>query len=203
MVTKWGFSSKLGVQYLDDKEKLSGETQNIIDTEVRKLLDESYERSKGLLQTHQKELKLVAEALIEHETLSGSEIADIFKGKPLNLRVRTQKASRELSPMPESKKNSKLLPPTVLTNNNSTFTQSTTPPSSTNPNTNTATTTTPTATPPQVKTATTVPNENITPNTTTSTTTTTKASSSTQHTQQTEKNSNHQTPIRGPPVTPK
>jgi ATP-dependent metalloprotease len=114
MVTKWGFSDKLGVQYLDDKEKFSGETQSIIDTEVRKLLDDSYTRAKNLLQNHKKELALVAEALMEHETLSGSEVADVVKGKKLNLRIRSQKASREPKPIPEQKKRKPtILPPVV------------------------------------------------------------------------------------------
>lgn len=117
MVTKWGFSSKLGVQYLDDKEKLSGETQSMVDNEVRKLLDDSYARAKSLLENHQKELKLIAEALIEHETLSGSEVADIVKGIPFNLRNRSQKASREPQPMPEPKRKNPLIPPVVLPGN--------------------------------------------------------------------------------------
>lgn len=114
MITKWGFSNKLGVQYLDDKEKFSGETQSIIDSEVRRLLDESYARAKALLEKHRRELALVAEALMEHETLSGSEVADVVKGKKLNLRIRSQKASREPKPIPEQKKKKPtILPPVV------------------------------------------------------------------------------------------
>jgi ATP-dependent metalloprotease len=115
MVTKWGFSSKLGVQYLDDKDKFSGETQSIVDTEVRQLLDDSYARASALLSAHKNELALIAKALMEHETLSGSEVADVVKGKALNLRVRSQKASREPKPMPDQKKKKpeKVRPPTV------------------------------------------------------------------------------------------
>eukprot|EP00602_Paraphysomonas_sp_CaronLab_P003097 CAMPEP_0185032972 /NCGR_PEP_ID=MMETSP1103-20130426/21540_1 /TAXON_ID=36769 /ORGANISM="Paraphysomonas bandaiensis, Strain Caron Lab Isolate" /LENGTH=629 /DNA_ID=CAMNT_0027569077 /DNA_START=373 /DNA_END=2262 /DNA_ORIENTATION=- len=104
MITKWGFSSKLGIQYMDDKDKFSGDTQTIVDQEVRKLLEESYNRAKTLLETHRKELGLIANALLEHETLSGSEVVDISKGKPLNLRLRSQKASREATPIPPSKR---------------------------------------------------------------------------------------------------
>jgi ATP-dependent metalloprotease len=114
MVTKWGFSSKLGVQYLDDKEKFSGETQSIIDTEVRQLLDDSYARATTLLSAHKAELTLIAKALMEHETLSGAEVADVVKGKALNLRVRSQKASREPKPMPEQKKKKTVLPPVAV-----------------------------------------------------------------------------------------
>ena len=106
MVTKWGFSTKLGIQFIDDKEKYSGETQTIVDTEVRQLLSDSYSRAKTMLETHRKKLNLIAEALIEHETLSGSEIADIAKGKKLDLRNRSQKPSREAKVLPPSKKGS-------------------------------------------------------------------------------------------------
>ena len=34
MVTKWGMSDKVGLFYVDEKEKQSGEFQGIIDTEV-------------------------------------------------------------------------------------------------------------------------------------------------------------------------
>eukprot|EP00604_Paraphysomonas_vestita_P000939 CAMPEP_0174819552 /NCGR_PEP_ID=MMETSP1107-20130205/2849_1 /TAXON_ID=36770 /ORGANISM="Paraphysomonas vestita, Strain GFlagA" /LENGTH=608 /DNA_ID=CAMNT_0016033249 /DNA_START=227 /DNA_END=2053 /DNA_ORIENTATION=+ len=202
MITKWGFSTKLGIQFLDDKDKLSGETQNIVDNEIRKLLDDSYARAKTLLQTHQKELKLIAEALMEHETLSGAEIADIYHGRPLNLRVRTQKASRELSPMPESKKKSKLTPSTVVPNNNASISHN-----------NTSTPSTPSTIPEKTNSTTTIPEKTTSVSATTSTSSqSTSTSSSTttnlpsQQTQtQTEKNNSNQNkvPIRGPPVTPK
>lgn len=92
---------------MDDKDKFSGETQNIVDTEVRKLLDESYARAKHVLETHRKELNLIANALIEHETLTGAEVVTVSQGKPLDLRERSQKASREPKPIPESKRSSR------------------------------------------------------------------------------------------------
>ena len=47
--------------FLDDKEKQSGETQGKVDDEVRLLLSDSYNRAKKLLETHRKELDLVAQ----------------------------------------------------------------------------------------------------------------------------------------------
>ncbi|CAE7496610.1 FTSH4 [Symbiodinium microadriaticum] len=105
MVTKWGFSSKLGVQSIDDKDThYSGETQTIIDSEVRQLLSDSYTRAKTLLETNRKQLTRIAEALIEHETLSGAEVAEVAKGMPINTRQRSQKASRESKALPLPKK---------------------------------------------------------------------------------------------------
>jgi ATP-dependent metalloprotease len=104
MVTKWGFSTKLGIQFIDDADKSSGETQSIVDSEVRLLLSDSYTRAKTLLENNRKQLNRIAEALIEHETLSGSEVADVAKGKTINTRSRSQKASRDPKALPSSKK---------------------------------------------------------------------------------------------------
>ena len=52
---------QVGVMFLDDKEKQSGETQGKVDDEVRLLLSDSYSRAKKLLETHRKELDLVAQ----------------------------------------------------------------------------------------------------------------------------------------------
>ena len=105
MVTKWGFSSKLGVQSIDDKDtSYSSETQSIIDSEVRQLLNDSYHRAKTLLEKNRSQLTRIAEALIEHETLSGAEVAAVANGKAINLRNRSQKASRESKVLPLPKK---------------------------------------------------------------------------------------------------
>lgn len=58
----------------------SSEQRAIIDQEVKKLLDASYERAKKLITAHRKELDLIARALIEHETLTGIEVQDALAG---------------------------------------------------------------------------------------------------------------------------
>ena len=105
MVTKWGFSSKLGIQYNGDpEEKLSSETQAVIDNEVRQLLSDSYARAKKMLTENRRELDNIANALIEHETLSGSEVKDVAQGKRLNVRNRSQEPSRPPVVLPASRK---------------------------------------------------------------------------------------------------
>uniref|UniRef100_UPI00358FCCEA ATP-dependent zinc metalloprotease YME1L1 n=1 Tax=Myxine glutinosa TaxID=7769 RepID=UPI00358FCCEA len=83
MVTRCGMSIKLGMMSYGDGEKLSPETQAIIEQEVRALLWESSERARTILKTHAREHKLLAEALLQYETLNVQEIRLIFEGKAL------------------------------------------------------------------------------------------------------------------------
>ncbi|XP_063308646.1 ATP-dependent zinc metalloprotease YME1L1 [Pelobates fuscus] len=86
MVTKFGMSEKLGVMTYSDKRKLSPETQAAIEQEIRTLLKDSYERAKHLLKTHNKEHKILAEALLMYETLDAKEIQMVLEGKKLEIR---------------------------------------------------------------------------------------------------------------------
>jgi ATP-dependent metalloprotease len=103
MVTQWGFSSKLGIQYNGDKEARSAETQAIIDNEIRELLNDSYARAVTLITEHKQELGYIANALIEFETLSGSEIKRVSDGYNLNVRKRSQEPSRKPLVLPTAK----------------------------------------------------------------------------------------------------
>ena len=94
MVTRWGFSDKLGrVAYGDNQEEVflghsvarqqnvSEETAQIIDAEVRRLIDEAYVTARGILTGKKKEWTAIAEGLLEYETLSGDEIRQIMAGE--------------------------------------------------------------------------------------------------------------------------
>jgi cell division protease FtsH len=93
MVTQWGFSDKLGrVAYGDNQEEVflghsvarqqnvSEETAQLIDAEVRRLIDEAYTEATRLMTKHKKAWIAVAEGLLEYETLSGDEIRQIIAG---------------------------------------------------------------------------------------------------------------------------
>ncbi len=97
MVTKWGMSDKLGMlQYGDNQEEvflghsvsrshdISDETAKIIDEEVRRIVDESYERAKKICTDHKDLLDKLGNALLEYETLTGEDIAAIIAGKDIN-----------------------------------------------------------------------------------------------------------------------
>jgi len=87
MVTQWGMSEKLGpLQYEEQqgetflgysqtqRHNMSNETAQLIDSEIRRLVDDSYQRATMLLTDNRDQLTLVAEALLEYETLTGDEL---------------------------------------------------------------------------------------------------------------------------------
>ncbi len=94
MVTQWGFSEKLGtVAYGENQQEIflghsvtqsknvSEETAQIIDEEIRRLVNEAYEEARRILKKRSKDLKILAEGLLEYETLTGDEIVALLKGK--------------------------------------------------------------------------------------------------------------------------
>lgn len=83
MVMMYGYSEKVGLVYEDDIRRLSPETQQIIDREVRKLLGDSYSRTMRLMSKNKRQLVTLATALRDHETLSGAQLQDLLNGKTL------------------------------------------------------------------------------------------------------------------------
>lgn len=95
MVTQWGYSDKLGkVAYGENQQEIflghsvaqsknvSEETSQIIDVEVRRLIDTGWEEAKKILTKRKNDLETLAQGLLEYETLSGDEIKDLLSGKP-------------------------------------------------------------------------------------------------------------------------
>ena len=105
MVTKYGMSEKVGMVWHEDKT--GAKMQAAIDDEVKTLIDKSYERAKvcfshhiltyilltnfslkctqDLLIRHKKHHQLLAETLLEYETLDGDEVRDVvLRGKKPN-----------------------------------------------------------------------------------------------------------------------
>ena len=94
MVTRWGLSDKLGpLQYEQTQEGYLGyggsqrtmgsdETNKLIDAEIKALVDGGHKRATLILKKQVKQLHLLAEALLEYETLTGDEITELLdKGK--------------------------------------------------------------------------------------------------------------------------
>ena len=65
-------------------KSLSEETANLIDSEVKDIISEGYDRAKTILTEYHNELEILAQALLEHETLSGDEINDVLAGKKID-----------------------------------------------------------------------------------------------------------------------
>ncbi|CDP08271.1 unnamed protein product [Coffea canephora] len=77
MVTKYGMSRNVGLvthNYDDNGKSMSTETRLLIEEEVKQFLERAYNNAKTILTMNSKELHALANALLEHETLSGSQI---------------------------------------------------------------------------------------------------------------------------------
>jgi cell division protease FtsH len=59
---------------------MSDETARAIDKEIRRIVEQGYDRAKHLLDEHREELETLAKALLEYETLSGDEIKAVLEG---------------------------------------------------------------------------------------------------------------------------
>jgi cell division protease FtsH len=95
MVCEWGMSDALGAVTYDErseggqflgmsgyKEKLySEETAEAIDKEVRRLLDEGYAYALEIIRKNRDAVELMAQMLIEFETLDAEDVAKIVKGE--------------------------------------------------------------------------------------------------------------------------
>jgi len=64
--------------------QMSNETAQAIDKEIRKTVEDGYERAKFLLTEHKDELESLAQALLEYETLSGDEITKVIAGEAID-----------------------------------------------------------------------------------------------------------------------
>ena len=93
MVTKYGFSEKLGpVNYSSSDEVFLGkdfstrknyseETASEIDEEVKAIIEEAYEAARVILEEHIEQLKAVAEGLLEVETLDNQQFVQLYNGE--------------------------------------------------------------------------------------------------------------------------
>ena len=94
MVTKWGLSEKMGpLAYEEDegevflgkqvaqRKHMSEQTAEEIDREVRAIADSCYERAKVILEDNRDKLDLMAEALMQYETIDAEQIDDIMNGQ--------------------------------------------------------------------------------------------------------------------------
>ncbi|MDA0820165.1 MAG: ATP-dependent zinc metalloprotease FtsH [Proteobacteria bacterium] len=91
MVTKWGMSDKLGpLQYEQSQEGYLGmgqtartmsgeETNKMIDAEIKELVEGGLKRATEILTSQEDKLHLLAQAMLEYETLTGEEIDQLMK----------------------------------------------------------------------------------------------------------------------------
>ena len=89
MICRYGMSEKFGFQAFQEPSQFSGEalapqfseeTSREIDAEVKKLIDEAYADAERLLTENRDKLELLANTLIERETMDGREVEDLING---------------------------------------------------------------------------------------------------------------------------
>jgi cell division protease FtsH len=95
MVTQFGMSEGLGyIDYANEQHSYLGsyqsaanaspDTQEKIDAEVRRIVDEGYQTATRILTEKIDDLHRLAQGLLEYETLTGDEIRRVIAGEPLN-----------------------------------------------------------------------------------------------------------------------
>jgi cell division protease FtsH len=75
----------------------SEDTNKLIDSEIRALVDQGYARASDVLRGNEDKLHLLAQALLEYETLTGEEIKILIDGGQLDRPDPAAAASRPLA----------------------------------------------------------------------------------------------------------
>ncbi len=106
MVCEWGMSDLLGPLTFGNKDEAvfigrelsqgrdySEQTAQTIDREVRAIVDRNYATATQILTEHMDQLHLLAQALLEHETLTGEEVDRVIRGEKIEKKPREEKIS--------------------------------------------------------------------------------------------------------------
>lgn len=94
MVTKWGLSERLGPLTYSEEDaeiflgrsvtqhkQISDDTANLIDEEVRRIIDINYKRAVSFLEDNIDKLHVMAKVLMKYETIDHSQVKDIMEGR--------------------------------------------------------------------------------------------------------------------------
>ncbi|HAL45623.1 MAG TPA: hypothetical protein DCP47_06895 [Phycisphaerales bacterium] len=93
MVQTWGMSETVGLIDLSNKpqeyigmggNEYSQKTAEIIDNEVKKIIDSAYNLARGILESNKDKLQAIADALLKYESLDASEVKIILEGGTLS-----------------------------------------------------------------------------------------------------------------------
>ncbi|AXI50182.1 MULTISPECIES: ATP-dependent zinc metalloprotease FtsH [unclassified Sulfitobacter] len=94
MVMRMGMSDKVGnIDYSEAAAgyqanggaggfSVSAATKELIESEVKRIIDEGYDRAYKIITDHEEEFERLAQGLLEYETLTGEEIKRVMEGKP-------------------------------------------------------------------------------------------------------------------------
>ncbi len=94
MVTRWGMSDMLGTRVYGEADhevflgrdmvthkNLSDSTAEMVDQEIRRIVDEQYRRARTIIEEKHDTVELMAKSLLEWETLNADQIDDVMAGK--------------------------------------------------------------------------------------------------------------------------
>ncbi len=96
MILTWGMSDRLGpVSYesefgpqdifmLPGEKEYSEKTAETIDSEVKRITDEAYNKARGLIEANRDKLERIAKALLKYETLDAADVKLILEGGDLD-----------------------------------------------------------------------------------------------------------------------
>lgn len=114
MVTEWGMSDAIGPLFYGNEQSgevflgysmgqasqaVSEKMANIIDSEVKRFVEEAHQQATKILTEHLDELHIIAKALLEYETLSGDEIKALIKGETIR---KPDESAKKSSPVKSS-----------------------------------------------------------------------------------------------------
>tara|TARA_Y100000590_G_C15157983_1_gene802454 strand:- start:245 stop:643 length:399 start_codon:yes stop_codon:yes gene_type:complete len=111
MVMQYGMSEKLGfLSYGENEDEvflghsvarqqnMSEDIHKLVDSEVRKIIDDSYIIAEKILKDKEEDLHTIANGLLEYETLTGDEITNLLGGvKPIRNEDSDNSDSEDLS----------------------------------------------------------------------------------------------------------
>ena len=120
MATEWGMSDKLGpLLYGDNQDEvflgrsmmqrqthMSDETQQVVDAEVKRFVEEGYQTAQKVIRENIDDLHTIAKALIEYETLTGDEIRGLMDGQ-MPMRESDNDSTPKASGVPSAGKSGK------------------------------------------------------------------------------------------------
>jgi len=125
-VTQWGLSDTIGPILVGDNEQevflgrelmsrreVSEKTAQLVDTEVKRVIDHAYNRAKAVLTEHLELLHKVAKALLERETLTREDIEVLRRGEQLPPRTPTMPPPTAPAPLIPSLAEPRRVPPII------------------------------------------------------------------------------------------
>jgi cell division protease FtsH len=96
MVTEYGMSTKLGPMSLGkrhgpvflgrdlvESRNYSEEIAYEIDKEIRRIIDECYDRARTVITEHREALDRIAKGLLEHESIEADDLERLYRGEPM------------------------------------------------------------------------------------------------------------------------